>query len=108
MKSFARFFLSGAVGGGAARSGSMVMPCLPLGSVQAPPRPCAHSYRRSLHAQPGPRVDADEDQVNDEVGEQDADDDVDEDALQQEVVLVPDGGVEQLAQARVLERDLGD
>jgi hypothetical protein len=61
-----------------------------------------------LHAQPRPRVDGGEDQVDEEVRGEHSDDDEDEDALQQEVVPVGDRLVEQVAEARVLERDLGD
>src|SRR5580698_1228572 len=62
--------------------------CLPARlQTKARSGPSARSRCRSLHAQPRPRVDREEHQVNDEVREQDADDDEDEDALQQEVVL---------------------
>src|ERR1700722_4046962 len=73
-----------------------------------PIRSQARSCRGPLHAQPRPRVDRDEHQVNDEVREQDADDDEDEDALQQEVVLGTDRLEDQVAEAGELEGDLGD
>src|SRR3984957_18798119 len=73
-----------------------------------PIRSQARSCRGPLHAQPRPRVDREEHQVNDEVREQDTDDDEDEDALQQEVVLRTDRLEDQVAEAGVLEGDLGD
>src|ERR1700747_1044659 len=68
----------------------------------------ARSCRRPLHAQPGPRVDRDEHQVDDEVRDQDAEDDEYEDALQQEEVLVADRLEDEVAEAGVVEGDLGD
>src|ERR1700730_10026742 len=73
-----------------------------------PIRSQARTCRGPMHAQPGPWVDLEEHQVNDEVREQDTDDDEDEDALQQEVVLRTDRLEDQVAEAGVLEGDLGD
>ena len=48
------------------------------------------------------------DDIDDEVGDADPEDDEQENALEQEVVLVGDGLVDEVAEARVLEDDLGD
>src|SRR6202012_3040216 len=89
---------------GASLTDSLMLPRSSPARLQTKARsPC-----RSLHAQPGPRVDRDEHQVDDEVRDQDAENDEDEDALQQEEVLVADRLEDQVAEAGVLEGDLGD